>query len=165
MATWTELVLPIIFSFEEYLVFCLFYLAKSRAESTAQLGRETWSERLQKKPEHSLVFCLFYLAKCRSESTAQIGRESWVFDCHFWIRQSTSDFSLFWGVFGVLPFLFGLFPQGHWSLINLLSDPYWCQRPYHAEYTSSRPITEVKQRQTQLSLGWIPLPVVDLPRK
>ena len=25
-------------------------------------------------------------------------------------------------------------------------DPFLCQRPYHAEYTSSRPITEVKQR-------------------
>ena len=25
-------------------------------------------------------------------------------------------------------------------------DPHNCQRPYHAEYTSSRPITEVKQR-------------------
>ena len=74
---------------------------------------------------------------------------------HFRIRQSTSDFSLFWGVFGVLPFLFGLFATRHWSLINLLSDPYWCQRPYHAEYTSSRPITEVKQRRAQSVLGWV----------
>ena len=30
-----------------------------------------------------------------------------------------------------------------------------CQRPYHAEYTSSRPITEVKQRRAQSVLGWV----------
>ena len=29
------------------------------------------------------------------------------------------------------------------------------QRPYHAEYTSSRPITEVKQRRDQSVLGWV----------
>ena len=31
----------------------------------------------------------------------------------------------------------------------------WCQRPYHVEYTSSRPITEVKQRWVQSVLGWV----------
>ena len=30
-----------------------------------------------------------------------------------------------------------------------------CQRPYHAEYTGSRPITEVKQRRARLVLGWV----------
>ena len=30
-----------------------------------------------------------------------------------------------------------------------------CQRPYHVEYTSSRPITEVKQRWVQSVLGWV----------
>ena len=29
------------------------------------------------------------------------------------------------------------------------------QWPYHAEYTSSRPITEVKQRRAQSVLGWV----------
>jgi hypothetical protein len=28
-------------------------------------------------------------------------------------------------------------------------------RPYHVEYTSSRPITEVKQRRARLVLGWV----------
>ena len=30
-----------------------------------------------------------------------------------------------------------------------------CQRPYHVEHTSSRPITEVKQRWAGLVLGWV----------
>ena len=30
-----------------------------------------------------------------------------------------------------------------------------CQRPYHAESTGSRPITEVKQRRARLVLGWV----------
>ena len=30
-----------------------------------------------------------------------------------------------------------------------------CLRPYHVEYTSSRLITEVKQRRAQLVLGWV----------
>jgi hypothetical protein len=30
-----------------------------------------------------------------------------------------------------------------------------CQRPYHVEYTSSRPITEVKQRRAWSVLGWV----------
>ena len=29
------------------------------------------------------------------------------------------------------------------------------QRPYHVESTSSRPITEVKQRWARLVLGWV----------
>ena len=29
------------------------------------------------------------------------------------------------------------------------------QRPYHAEYTGSRPITEVKQRRAWSVLGWV----------
>lgn len=29
------------------------------------------------------------------------------------------------------------------------------QRPYHVEYTGSRPITEVKQRRAWLVLGWV----------
>ena len=29
-----------------------------------------------------------------------------------------------------------------------------CQRPYHAEHTSSRPITEVKQHWARIVLGW-----------
>ena len=29
------------------------------------------------------------------------------------------------------------------------------QRPYHVEYTGSRPITEVKQRRARLVLGWV----------
>ena len=37
--------------------------------------------------------------------------------------------------------------------------PYFCltsrQRPYHVEYTGSRPITEVKQRWARLVLGWV----------
>ena len=44
-------------------------------------------------------------------------------------------------------------------------EPYYIQtnkdakehrlRPYHVEYTSSRPITEVKQRRARLVLGWV----------
>ena len=30
-----------------------------------------------------------------------------------------------------------------------------CLRPYHVEYTSSRPITEVKQHWAELVLGWV----------
>ena len=30
-----------------------------------------------------------------------------------------------------------------------------CLRPYHVECTSSRPITEVKQRWAKLVLGWV----------
>ena len=30
-----------------------------------------------------------------------------------------------------------------------------CLRPYHVEYTGSRPITEVKQRRAWLVLGWV----------
>ena len=30
-----------------------------------------------------------------------------------------------------------------------------CLRPYHAESTGSRPITEVKQRRARLVLGWV----------
>ena len=30
-----------------------------------------------------------------------------------------------------------------------------CQRSYHVENTSSRPITEVKQRRAWLVLGWV----------
>ncbi len=34
--------------------------------------------------------------------------------------------------------------------------PGFCwQRPYHVESTSSRPITEVKQRWARLVLGWV----------
>ena len=32
---------------------------------------------------------------------------------------------------------------------------YQCLRPYHVEHTSSRPITEVKQRRARLVLGWV----------
>ena len=39
--------------------------------------------------------------------------------------------------------------------INPIFLLYLCQRPYHAEYTSSRPITEVKQRRAPSVLGWV----------
>ena len=29
-----------------------------------------------------------------------------------------------------------------------------CLRPYHDEYTRSRPITEVKHRRARIVLGW-----------
>ncbi|ESO87939.1 hypothetical protein LOTGIDRAFT_145942, partial [Lottia gigantea] len=32
---------------------------------------------------------------------------------------------------------------------------FLCLRPYHVENTSSRPITEVKQRRARLVLGWV----------
>ena len=82
-------------SFEESLVFCLFYLAKSRAESTAQLGPETWSSGCQKRYlsrlSTSLVFCLFYLAKSRAESTARFGLDTWLSECQkrYLSRQSS----------------------------------------------------------------------------
>jgi len=31
---------------------------------------------------------------------------------------------------------------------------YYRQRPYHAEYIGSRPITEIKQRRARLVLRW-----------
>ena len=34
-------------------------------------------------------------------------------------------------------------------------EPFSRQRPYHVENTSSRPITEVKQRWARLVLGWV----------
>ena len=34
-------------------------------------------------------------------------------------------------------------------------EPFFRQRPYHVENTSSRPITEVKQRWARLVLGWV----------
>ena len=32
---------------------------------------------------------------------------------------------------------------------------YYCERPYHAERTGSRPITEVKRRRARRVLGWV----------
>ena len=37
-----------------------------------------------------------------------------------------------------------------WGIFTYISR----QRPYHVEYTSSRSITEVKQRRARLVLGW-----------
>ena len=34
-------------------------------------------------------------------------------------------------------------------------EPFSRQRPYHVENTSTRPITEVKQRWARLVLGWV----------
>ena len=45
-------------------------------------------------------------------------------------------------------------PREKW-LKNSEFVPFKCQRPYHVEYTSSRPITEVKQRWVQSVLGWV----------
>ena len=52
------------------------------------------------------------------------------------------------------------FPVKNWHLLTFgykfpLSEPLGCQRPYHVEHTSSRPITEVKQRWAQSVLGWV----------
>ena len=41
-----------------------------------------------------------------------------------------------------------------WGL-NRLQSPSDCLRPYHVENTSSRPITEVKQRRAWLVLRWV----------
>ena len=45
-------------------------------------------------------------------------------------------------------------PREKW-LKNSEFVTFKCQRPYHVEYTSSRPITEVKQRWVQSVLGWV----------
>ena len=37
----------------------------------------------------------------------------------------------------------------------LISGQFSRQRPYHAERTGSRPITEVKQRRASSVLGWV----------
>ena len=37
----------------------------------------------------------------------------------------------------------------------LISGQFYCQRPYHAERTGSRPITEVKQHRASSVLGWV----------
>ncbi len=41
-----------------------------------------------------------------------------------------------------------------WIKVHFLTLCY-CLRPYHAEYTGSRLITEVKQRRAWLVLGWV----------
>ena len=41
-----------------------------------------------------------------------------------------------------------------WSIYNTFLTRIFSQRPYHAECTSSRPITEVKQHWALLVLGW-----------
>ena len=38
---------------------------------------------------------------------------------------------------------------------NGQKQPSFRLRPYHAESTGSRPITEVKQRRARLVLGWV----------
>ena len=46
--------------------------------------------------------------------------------------------------------------QIHFMLYIFVRKKYdSCQRPYHIEHTSSRPITEVKQRRAWLVLGWV----------
>ena len=37
---------------------------------------------------------------------------------------------------------------------RLLIGGAYCLRPYHDEYTRSRPITEVKHRRARIVLGW-----------
>ena len=44
--------------------------------------------------------------------------------------------------------------------LDPVEKPYYllalpCQRPYHAEHTGSRPITEVKQHRASSVLGWV----------
>ena len=51
-------------------------------------------------------------------------------------------------------FLSSTAPREKW-LKNSEFVTFKCQRPYHVEYTSSRPITEVKQRWVQSVLGWV----------
>ena len=38
---------------------------------------------------------------------------------------------------------------------SLICSDLSCQRPYHAEHTGSRPITEVKQHRASSVLGWV----------
>ena len=40
-------------------------------------------------------------------------------------------------------------------ILSEASAPISRQRPYHIEYTSSRPITEIKQCWARLVLGWV----------
>ena len=50
----------------------------------------------------------------------------------------------------------GRAPRGCRHSIYTARQPAVCrQRPYHAENTSSRPITEVKQHRARLVLGWV----------
>ena len=51
--------------------------------------------------------------------------------------------------------LFADFPPPHPPSSRWDSAPTSCQRPYHVEHTSSRLITEVKQRWARLVLGWV----------
>ena len=41
------------------------------------------------------------------------------------------------------------------KIVEMIEDDGCRLRPYHVEYTSSRPITEVKQRRARLVLGWV----------
>ena len=43
----------------------------------------------------------------------------------------------------------------HITYIEMAKVLFPRQRPYHVEHTSSRPITEVKQRRARLVLGWV----------
>ena len=59
----------------------------------------------------------------------------------------------------------GFVRQAHRAILSWISEHClhnilwgavtWCLRPYHVENTSSRPITEVKQRRARLVLGWV----------
>ena len=63
----------------------------------------------------------------------------------------TRQVSMCWAeikLFYYLPWAFGFIWWGEFT-------QYCCLRPYHLEYTSSRPITEVKQGWAVLVLGWV----------
>ena len=46
--------------------------------------------------------------------------------------------------------------EANWGLWKRDMKLYFeCLRPYHAECTGSRPITEVKQRRAGSVLGWV----------
>ena len=95
----------------------------------------------------------------------QIEHQKWSFNWIFCFQQkmdtalhvklyNTKQYSSTLIVFGRSSFVFFVFfrskapLQGKKCGLALLKPKnarYFCQRPYHAEYTSSRPITEVKQ--------------------
>ena len=69
--------------------------------------------------------------------------------CHLLhIAAKTAKFGFFWLVQNSLQF-------GGWWRQCCNGCSFRCLRPYHVEYTSSRPITEVKQHWAELVLGWV----------
>ena len=80
----------------------------------------------------------------RARMVAQVYRENSLLPSPSWLWVRTSAISCFQKVLTVTK-----------RVKSLISSDLSCQRPYHAECTGSRPITEVKQHRASSVLGWV----------